>query len=559
MRQLFRNGVIYSMDEQNACHNAMLIENGRIAAIGEYEDVRRQAESGGEKASEVDLNGRTVLPGFIDSHMHLLEYGLTKGKVYLGGARSKEELLTLLKDALLERGPAKTGEASGESEERWLIGYGFNQDYFRTETGEPGQIPTREDLDLVSRDVPILILRACIHIAVANTRALERNGLMKKGLVMEGGSFDSGEDGYPNGIVRENAIERLYDAIPECGADEIKEALRRAMKELAVYGITAVHSDDFTEAGSWKEVVRAYREMEEAGEMTVRVFEQCQFFRAGEFEEFLGAGMWKEDRRNPEAFFLPVSVKIIEDGSLGARTAYMRRDYADDPGNRGMLLIPEEKLYQYMRSIHHAGIPMAVHAIGDGTIELILNLYRRLEEEEPKGLRHGIVHCQITDEELLRRFAKQKVSAYIQPIFLHYDLHIAESRVGRELASTSYAWRTLVEEGVPVSGGSDCPVEFFNVMEGIYCAVTRKDLNQVPKEGFHPEQRLTVQQAVRIFTNGGAYAANAEEYLGSLEPGKLADFVVLSENIFECEADRIKEIKVLETYIGGKPLLSGKA
>ena len=559
MRQLFRNGVIYSMDEQNACHNAMLIENGRIAAIGEYEDVRRQAESGGEKASEVDLNGRTVLPGFIDSHMHLLEYGLTKGKVYLGGARSKEELLTLLKDALLEREPARTGEASGEAGEKWLIGYGFNQDYFRTETGEPGQIPTREDLDQVSRDVPILILRACIHIAVANTRALERNGLMKKGLVMEGGSFDSGEDGYPNGIVRENAIERLYDAIPECGADEIKKALRRAMKEMAGYGITAVHSDDFTEAGSWKEVVRAYRELEEAGEMTVRVYEQCQFPGVCEFEEFLGEGMWKEGRRNPKAFFLPVSVKIIEDGSLGARTAYMRRDYADDPGNRGMLLIPEEKLYQYMRSVHHAGIPMAVHAIGDGTIELILNLYRRLEEEEPKGLRHGIVHCQITDEELLRRFAKQKVSAYIQPIFLHYDLHIAESRVGRELASTSYAWRTLVEEGVPVSGGSDCPVEFFNVMEGIYCAVTRKDLNQVPKEGFHPEQRLTVQQAVRIFTNGGAYAANAEEYLGSLEPGKLADFVVLSENIFECEADRIKEIKVLETYIGGKPLLSGKA
>ena len=547
------------MDEQNACHNAMLIENGRIAAIGEYEDVRRQAESGGEKASEVDLNGRTVLPGFIDSHMHLLEYGLTKGKVYLGGARSKEELLTLLKDALLEREPARTGEASGEAGEKWLIGYGFNQDYFRTETGEPGQIPTREDLDQVSRDVPILILRACIHIAVANTRALERNGLMKKGLVMEGGSFDSGEDGYPNGIVRENAIERLYDAIPECGADEIKEALRRAMKELAGYGITAVHSDDFTEAGSWKEVVRAYRELEEAGEMTVRVFEQCQFLKAGEFEEFLGEGMWKEGRWNPEVFFLPVSVKIIEDGSLGARTAYMRRDYADDPGNRGMLLIPEEKLYQYMRSIHHAGIPMAVHAIGDGTIELILNLYRSLEEEEPKGLRHGIVHCQITDEELLRRFAKQKVSAYIQPIFLHYDLHIAESRVGRKLASTSYAWRTLVEEGVPVSGGSDCPVEFFNVMEGIYCAVTRKDLNQVPEEGFHPEQRLTVQQAVRIFTNGGAYAANAEEYLGILEPGKLADFVVLSENIFECEADRIKEIKVFETYIGGKPLLSGKA
>ena len=565
MGELYTNGVFYSMDAANHVYEAMYVEKGRIAALGSGKELAASVPAGTER---IDLAGRAVLPGLIDSHMHLAEYGIMQERVFLGNAVSKEEVLELLKEAIKKR--KETGERRdcGREEEAsragdaWLIGYGFNQDYFKTGPGEIAQLPTRTDLDQVSTEVPILIIRACIHIMVANTKALTLNGLMKpvKEITVEGGEFDCGEDGYPNGIARENALELLYKAMPEFDIPALKKALKNAMGEVAKYGITTVHSDDFTEAERWKDIVMAYRELEAEGAMTVRVCEQCQFPGKKELEEFLAER--HDSITGGDTFFELTSLKIIEDGSLGARTAYLREPYRDDPNNpdnRGILIIPEHELYEYMKIAHHADLPMEVHAIGDGTIELILNLYRRLQEEEPKpGLRHGIVHCQITDKELLRRFRDQNILAYIQPIFLHYDLHIVESRVGKELAGTSYAWKSLVDSGVPVCGGSDCPVEFFNVMEGIYCAVTRKDLKGNPKGGHYPEQCLTVEEAVRLFTTGGAYAGGQENEKGSLEVGKLADIAVLSEDIFRCEAERIKEIRVVRTVVGGRTVWQDK-
>lgn len=565
MGELYTNGSIYSMDRENTVYDSIYLTDGRIAALGSAEELQKQVPAGTE---QIDLKGRTVLPGFIDSHMHLMEYGIMQDRVFLGEVSSKEELIFVLREALQSRrisreqrdpvqsnpaqsDPAQTGCADGSLP--WLIGYGFNQDYFQMAAGEVAQLPTREDLDLVSTEVPIVIIRACIHIAVANTKALERNGLLRpvSEIRIEGGALDADETGFPNGIARENAIELFYRAIPEFSMADLKQAAKRAMQKLARYGITTVHSDDFTEAESWRDVVCAYRELEEEGAMTVRVCEQCQFPGKREFEDFL---IWREDAPCGEYFDL-TSVKIIEDGSLGARTAYMRKPYLDDPedpDNRGILIIPEEELYPYMKAVHHAGMPMEVHAIGDGAIELILDLYRRLQEEEPKTIRHGIVHCQITDAEILRRFKEQDILAYIQPIFLHYDLHVVASRVGEELARTSYAWKSLVESGVHACGGSDCPVEFFNVMEGIYCAVTRKDLKGYPEGGHYPEQCLTVEEAIRLFTTEGAYAGGQENEKGSLEVGKLADLAVLSEDPFRCEPERLKDIRVIRTIVGGR-------
>lgn len=549
MSELYKNAKFYSMNAENAVCSAMLVTNGRIVCMGSLEELKAAA---GEDCTESDLDGQSVLPGFIDSHMHLLEYGITRERVFLGNAKSLSELLAILKEALRERRLSERAEAGSETP--WLVGYGFNQDYFRTESGAAAGLPTRQDLDQVSRTVPIFITRACFHVSSCNTKALELTGLLGEGDVrIDGGSLDYGEDGLANGIARENAVDLFYEALPPIRVPEAKAALKSAMKELAKYGITTVHSDDFTAAENYADVMQAYEELSAEGSMTVRVYEQCRLRGIGELAEFIGSGAYHSPKeRDPEAYFTPGSVKIIEDGSLGARTAWMRKDYSDGPGTRGMLLLQEDELYEYMKTAHHAGMQIETHAIGDGTIELLLNLYERLQNEEPKPLRHGIVHCQITDGELLSRFGRQDILAYIQPIFLHYDLHVVESRVGTELASTSYAWKTLLESGVHVSGGSDCPVEFFNVMEGIYCAVTRKDLNGEPAGGWHPEQCLDVEEAVRIYTEGGAYAGFEEAVKGRLEPGMLADFAVLSEDIFTCEPDRIKDIRVERTVVGGK-------
>ena len=288
--------------------------------------------------------------------------------------------------------------------------------------------------------------------------------------------------------------------------------------------------------------------MEEAGELTVRVYEQANFTTLSDLKGFVEAGNLTG---NGTDLFKIGPLKMLGDGALGARTAYLTKPYQDDPATKGLSVFTPEVFDEMIGYANERNMQVAVHCIGDACLDLVLNSIEKALTAHPKAdHRHGIVHCQITRPDQLARMAKLKTHIYAQSIFLDYDLHIVEDRVGKELAASSYSWKTLMNKGATVSNGSDCPVEMPNVMGGIQCAVTRCDLKG---EGpYLPHEAFTVQEALDSFTKMGAKASFEEAIKGEIKPGMLADFVVLESNPFEADPQILKDIPICATYIAGR-------
>ena len=325
--------------------------------------------------------------------------------------------------------------------------------------------------------------------------------------------------------------------------------LAAACKMLSSYGITSCQSDDYCvfQNTPWEVINEAYRELEADGALTVRVYEQANFTSLPALSSFTEKG---NNTGIGSEFFRIGPLKMLGDGALGARTAYLTIPYADSPDTRGLSVFTPEVFDEMIGYAHEQGMQVAVHCIGDACLDLVLNSLEKALAAHPKANhRHGIVHCQITRPDQLDRIAGLGLHVYAQTIFLDYDLHIVNERVGAELASSSYSWKTLMNKGVTVSNGSDCPVELPNVMGGIQCAVTRRDLNgsgpYLPKEAF------TVQEALDSFTKMGAKASFEETIKGEIKSGMLADFVILGENPFETDPNKLKDIPVIRTYLGG--------
>ncbi len=548
MKTLIKHAKIYTLDSVNTITEALVMENGRILKTGTEAMLR---ESYQEKMKEIDCEGRCILPAFHDSHIHLLGYGLFLEMVDLSGTKSIEELQQRIRQYIIKNRINK-----GE----WIRGRGWNQDCFIKD-----QMPCKEDLDAVSREYPIVISRVCGHILVVNSKALEICKITEKMEEIPKEQIGIGEDGLPNGIFRENGMDLIYSNIPDPDLETLKRSIVKGQEQLLAKGITAVQSDDFGNVKDYKKVIQAFKELEKEKKLQIKVYEQCNFRTLSQLKEFLEEEQGFE--RNKEqvncqkdvykkGHFRLGCLKIVGDGSLGARTAWLRRPYKDAKDKTGIACYDLDSLYSYMSYAHKKGIPIAIHCIGDAMIETAVQYFARLQEETPRPeLRHEIVHCQITDLSLLQRIAKQGILVSIQPIFLNYDLHIVEARVGRELAQTSYNWKTLLEYGCILSMGTDCPVEEFDPMKNIYCAVTRKDLSGYPSYGFYAEQNLSVQEAVMAYTMGSAYAAYGEKWQGSLEAGKCADLVVLNQDIFQCEMEEIKNIDIWKTFVEGEEIL----
>ena len=282
----------------------------------------------------------------------------------------------------------------------------------------------------------------------------------------------------------------------------------------------------------------------------MRVLEQCQLLGQEEIERFFAQGHFSGEA---EGAFSLYSLKIISDGSLGARTAYLRAPYADAPETRGLLCCAPEEIEAMVRAAHAHGMPVAIHAIGDAAMDVCLTAIEHAQKADPDHKpRHGIVHCQITDEALLDRFAALGVQAYVQPVFLEYDAHIVEDRVGQARAAHSYSWKGLLRRGVNVSGGSDCPVEGMDSCKNLYCAMTRADFAGEPAGGWRPEEDLTAQEALRVFTRNVAAASGDEKRRGDLVPGFDADLTVLPEDFFEVAPERVKDLSPCLTVMGGR-------
>ncbi|MDO5135458.1 MAG: amidohydrolase family protein [Eubacteriales bacterium] len=513
---------------------AFVVEGDRFLGAGTAEEMKDLA--GGE-AERIDLEGRFVCAGFNDSHMHLLNYGYILGKARLTEHTSSlEELLRYLREFEQEE-DLQEGE--------WLSGWGWNQDYFRDER----RFPTRWDLDRVSTERPICLTRACGHCCVVNSRALSLLGITADTPDPEGGRFER-EKGEPNGIIREQAVEYVISRIPKPSLAQLKMMMKKALGRMNAYGITSCQTDDFeTFPIPYQQVIQAYQELEESGELTVRIYQQAQLKEEKALEAFWEEG-WSTGAGT--LFYKMGPLKIMGDGSLGSRTAYLSRPYADDEKVQGITLMSRKKLESLITMAHGRGMQIAIHGIGDGMLDWILEGYEKAAKAEGRtDCRHGVVHCQITRPEQLERIARNDLHVYAQTIFLDYDVRIVEDRVGKRLASTSYAFKTLLKKGVHVSNGSDCPVEEPDVMAGIQCAVTRKRLDGTG-DPFGGEEAMTVQEALDSYTSQGAYASFEEKEKGSIQAGMLADFVVLENNPFTAPQGELKGIQVLKTYVGGR-------
>ncbi len=496
---LLYNGRVTGLGEAARGATAVLVIDGRIRAVGGDEPVRADAPRG---VPAVDLAGKAVVPGFIDSHLHLINFGVYLQRLDLMGVKSLAELVR----KVAER---HRSMPAGD----WLIGRGWDQDLFAEK-----RYPTRQDLDAVAPDRPAALTRACGHVMAVNSEALRRAGVGAQTPDPAGGQIDRDAAGEPTGILRERAMGLVSRFIPKPSAKELEPALRAAVGRALAAGVTGVHSD-----------------MDISNDVIGDLL--ATDLRTGSGDDHVKIG----------------SVKMFADGSLGASTAALSEPYSDNPGNRGIPVVSPEQMKENVLRAHRAGMQVAVHAIGDLAIAMTLDAYEAALSGAPRpNHRHRVIHCQIMRPEQFARFARLGVVADIQPKFITTDMRWAERRVGPERVRTSYAWRTFLDHGVHCAGGSDCPVEPLDPALGLYSVVTREDLDGQPRGGWLPEQKLTAEEALSLFTLGGAYAAFEENDKGSIEPGKLGDLVVLDRDPTAIPGEALKDLRVEMTVVGGR-------
>lgn len=524
---IYYNGVIRTMDEQRNVFSAIGVRGGKIAFLGD--DDQAEALVAAEKT---DLKGSLMLPGLTDSHLHMLNYAFVKQSYQMMGAASIEEIIS--------HGCQMAEEMKSDEPESWIYGRGWNEDNF---TDEKRPL-NRFDLDKISTERPILFIRVCGHKAAVNTKGLETVMKLKQTV-----DYIDQID-RENGILTEASIKLCYDAMNEPTVENIKEMILSAQKDINERGITGVDSDNFLSLPGRKSagIIKAYKELEEEGKLTLRIREQASFTAFEHMKAFIDAGYRSNDGGD---YYKIGPVKLYQDGSLGARTALMNNPYVGTD-EYGIAVHEWEELEKFVDYAYKNKMQLLIHAIGDKASEMICDAYiGAIEKYGERDSRLAINHLQIGSDDLFDRMKEHNIMAFIQPVFVAGDMDIAENLIGKEATDRSYLWKTMIDKGIVCCGGSDAPVEKFDVLENIQIAVTRDKIGQ-KTEGWYPEQKLSVDEAVRLFTSGNAYEAFEEDIRGTLEIGKNADMTVLEEDIFEIEPHDISKVAVLKTIVGGR-------
>lgn len=532
MVNVYINGNIYT---GNGFVEAFAVNGNTIVATGFTKEVLNHCKD----ATIIDLNGKFVTAGFNDSHMHVLNYGYGLASLRLATHTSS---LQELKDYVSQEINVRE-IPSGQ----WVRGRGWNHDFF--EDGH--RFPTRYDLDEISTEHPIVLIRACGHACVVNSLALSYLNVTKDTPQPEGGQFEVDSNGEPNGVFRETGLDMVYQALPQPSVEELEQMLLNAMHHLNSYGVTSAQSDDFCVFNGldYHNIIQAYQNLESKGLTTVRVYEQNHFTNVNELQSFLNEGF---NTGVGSDYFRFGPLKMLGDGSLGARTAYLSQPYHDDPSTTGIAVYSQSTFDEMIDLASRSGMQVAIHSIGDAIMDRIMNSIEKSLTLHPRDdARHGIVHCQIMRDDQYYRMKKLGLHAYIQSIFLDYDTTIVRERVGDVLAGTSYGFHTMQQLGLHVSNGSDCPVENPDCMLGIECAVSRCSVSHLCKP-YRKEEAMTIADAIRSFTIEGAYASFEEHHKGLIKSGYLADFVIWSDNPFEVETFKIHTIHPVATYMDGK-------
>jgi len=523
------NGNVITMDDENPRAEAIAVKDGKIVFVGSSREVR---EFIGDKTQVIDLKGRTVVPGFIDTHIHLIGFGFSLMWIDLRDVTSIEELKRKVKQ-----------RAESTPEGKWILGRGWDQEKFVEK-----RYPNRWDLDEVAPSNPVMLRRVCGHICVVNSKALEIAGITKDTPDPDGGKIDRDENGEPTGILREKAMSLVWEKLPSPTLEESLKAAELACMEAVKHGITTVHFVSAT-----PEEFKLLQLLKRMGKLNLRV---CLYMGGKILDHVLSLGVM---RGFGDDFLKINGIKLLVDGSLGARTAALREPYADDPknpNNRGILVMPYDELKNLVEKVHSAGLQLAIHGIGDRAIELIINAVEEALNKNPRtNHRHRIEHASIIDLDLIRRMKKIGMVAAVQPRFIISDFW-AVDRLGESRASWIYPLKTFMKEGVPIGGGSDCPVDPLDPIYQIYSAVTRGKYENIKLYSYTPEECLTPMEALKIFTIDAAYLGFEEDLKGSIVVGKLADLTVLSDDITSVPEEDIKNIRVLATIVNGEIVFS---
>ncbi len=526
---LLLNGRVWTVWDQQPWAEAIAITGERIIAVGSSQALRALA---GKNTRIIDLKGKLVLPGFNDAHVHFCNGGFSLIGIQLRNAANETEFAQRIQQyaATLPSGA-------------WITGGEWDHEAWPSK-----KFPTKALIDPVTPQTPVLVDRLDGHVSVANSLALQLAGVNAQTADPAGGKIDRDPiSGEPTGILWDEAISLVGRVIPRAPHAQVWRAIQAALQHAAGVGVTSVQDQ------SSGEDLQIYQELLRQQQLTVRINAWRIYGHANNFKEIgirapFGNSMLRIG-----------TMKLFSDGSMGAGSALFFKPYADAPETRGLGMYSEAEIYQIVREIDAAGLQLATHAIGDSANRLVLDAYEKAWQENKRtNARHRIEHAQVVSTPDLSRFAKLGVIASIQPSHCIDDMRWAERRIGVERSHDAYRFKSLVTAGAKLAFGTDWPVEPLNPMLGIYAAVTREFPEGGPAGGWHPAEKLSLAEAIEFYTRGSAYAEFTEAEKGSITPGKLADLIVLSKNLFEIPPREILTTQVELTILGGKIIFEKK-
>ena len=517
---IFHHGVVYTVDEKFSVAEAVVIKDGKIVAVGSNDEVLKNYEA----KETVDLGEKAVYPGFIDAHAHFMGYGMGLQECDLVGTNSWDEILEKLK------------KFSEENKEGWLVGHGWDQNDWAVK-----QFPSKEKLDELFADRPVLLTRVDGHAAIANQKALDLAGV-KAGDKLTGGEVEV-KDGKLTGILIDNAIDLVSAKIPPPSPALVKKALLDAQRNCLAAGLTTI--DD---CGLNYDVVEFIDSLQKTGDLKMRLYIMLSD-AAENYNYIFKKGKIKTERLNVSSF------KVYADGALGSRGACLLQPYSDKPGHSGFLLSKPEHFDSIAKIIYGNNFQMCTHAIGDSGNRTILNIYAKYLKGK-NNRRWRIEHAQVVNEKDFKLFGENSILPSVQPTHATSDMYWAGDRLGKEREKGAYAFKRLLQQNNVLPMGTDFPVEDINPLNTFYAAVVRKDKKGFPDKGYQMENALTREEALRGMTIWAAYSNFEEKEKGSIEPGKLADIVIMDTDIMKADFEKIIKARVIKTISNGETLFS---
>lgn len=525
--KIFFNAKIWTGDSTNPWAEVMAVKKNFILYTGKDLQLFK-----GKKTEMIDMGGHLIVPGFIDNHTHFLSGGYNLSGVDLRKARSPREFISLLKDFCAKY-----------PDDRWILGGDWDHEAWK------GELPSRQWIDSVTGNHPLFISRYDGHMALANSKALSLAGINQNTQVPAGGEILKNKDGEITGVLKDEAMNLVFSIIPPPTESELEEYLQAAQQHAFKNGVTQVH--DMGSYGGWTDLF-AYRRAYNNHTLNLRIYSFVPLASWKKLDSFC-----KKEGKGNELLRWG-GLKGFMDGSLGSTTAWFYQPYLDDPKSTGLLITDTALMRSWVLGADAAGLHVAVHAIGDRANDFILTVFEEAEKIKSADHRFRVEHAQHLTQTAIPRFAELNIIPSMQPYHAIDDGRWAAKRLDKERLKGTYAFKSLLDAKARLTFGSDWTVAPLNPLAGIYAAVTRRTLDEQNPGGWFPEQKITVEQALQCYTTRNAYAGFQESKTGMLKKGMLADFAVLSENIFEIVPEKIKDVTVLHTWVNGRQVYEKK-